>query len=212
MTRKEDLLERIVQLAGLDTTQEASAALRATLTALGERLLDEDRDIVAGALPPELGVILRSAKFRGSFDVADFFDRVRRSEGVSLGFAREHAEVVCRAVAEALEEEARLRMEGALPDSFAELFRVPLPSEPPPAHPLGQSERHHTLATGRPGTRHPVSESRAEVAQAHSVVREANPHAETKVSSARGLTQEQVGESLASAQPDSRRTISKASD
>jgi hypothetical protein len=57
-----------------------------------------------------------------------------------------------------------------------------------------------------------MSESAPHSAQSHSVVCEANPHGETKISSARGMTQERLDESLATAHPDEHRTIAKASD
>ena len=93
-----------------------------------------------------------------------------------------------------------------------ELFRSPPSSEPPPEHPVAKKERHHTLATGKPGAEHPLNESRPHAAQAHSVVREKNPHADTELSSASGMTQERLDESLATVQPDDTRTIGRASE
>ena len=214
MATRAALLRRIVHLAGLDTTREASAALRATLASLGERLPDEDVDVIAGALPDGLVPILRNRKRKGAFDVAEFFDRVRRREGVSLGFAREHAQVVCRALGETWREDVLGVLDRALPESFAELFRPPpsSASAPPPDHRIPHVARGHTLATGGPGARHSLADSRPPGAQAHSIAREAKPHADSKLSSAQGMTQERLDDSLATAHPDARRTLSKASD
>jgi uncharacterized protein (DUF2267 family) len=208
-------MRRIADLSGLDTTEEAAAVLQATLVAMGQRLAPDVRDTIAAALPDEIGAVLRRSESElesESESESEFFDRVRRREGVSLGFAREHAQGVCRALGEILPGEALRALEEALPASFAELFHPPPPPAPPPGYRVAKSERHHTLATGRPGSRHPLSESRPPTAQSHSVVREANPHADTKLSSASGLTQERLEESLATAHPSKGRRISNASD
>ena len=53
-----------------------------------------------------------------------------------------------------------------------------------------------TLSEGRPGSRKPVSEARPANHQQHSVADD-NPHDDTKVSSATGMTQEREHETLA---------------
>jgi uncharacterized protein (DUF2267 family) len=206
MATHQDLLGRIKQLGGLQTTREATAALRATLAALGERLSDRDRDLVAGVLPRSVAGALHKGKRRGAFDIAELYNRIRRREGVTLGFAREHAQVVCRVLGEILPDVARREIERALPESFAELFSPPRSFDPPPEHPVAPGAQHRTLATGRAGSLHPLSESRPRAAQSHSVVSESNPHADTKLSSASGLTQERLDESLATARQAMLRT------
>jgi hypothetical protein len=67
-----------------------------------------------------------------------------------------------------------------------------------------------TLATGRPGSQHPVSEAHPETAQERSVVNAENPHAETKLSSSRGTTQERRAETLATGAPGSHRPLHSA--
>jgi uncharacterized protein (DUF2267 family) len=204
MRSERELLERISQLGGLDLHGEARAALEATLIALGERLVEDEREIIASALPPQLGSILQRRKHRGMFDVAEFYDRVRRKEGTNLGFAREHAQIVCRVLGESLPD----RLLEVLPAPFAELFRAPESGEPPPPRSTA-STTAHTLAAGRPGSRHPIGESRPAAAHTHSVA-ERNPHAETKLSSTSGTTQERLGDSLSTAKADPRRRISRA--
>jgi uncharacterized protein (DUF2267 family) len=174
------LLERVRVLGGLDTTSEASNAVRATVIALGERLKEDERRVLASALPAPLGRRLRSMKRSSTFDVAEFYERVRKRERVSAGFAREHAQAVCRSLSEVLPPGARQTLDEALPESIAELFHPLSFGGSPPAHPV----QGHTLATGRPGSNHPLSESHPHEGQAHSVVLEANPHGDRKLSSA----------------------------
>jgi uncharacterized protein (DUF2267 family) len=212
MITEAELLDRIVSLGGLDAKHEAIAALRAALAALGEQLDADARRAIAQALPEQLGAALNLQEGRGTFDLAEFYDHVWRREGVSLGFAREHAQIVCRVLGESLPGEALGSLDRALPAPFAALFHSPSWRPALTQHPLAHDDRHHTLATGRPGAKHPLSESAPPGAQSHSVVREANPHGDTKISSAAGMTQERLDESLATARPDDHRTIAKASD
>ncbi|MGH7280664.1 MAG: DUF2267 domain-containing protein [Polyangiaceae bacterium] len=208
---EEALLQRITDLAGLDA-HDASMAARATLGALGERIVYEERAALARELPDDLAALFRGRKYRGRFSVANFFDRVQKREKVSLGFAREHAQVVCRAIGELLSEDAFSSLERRLPEAYAELFRSSQAGEPPTDYRLAKGPNHHTLATGAPGSQHPLSESSPPAASANSVAGAKNPHGDAKLSSARGTTQERLDETLATAHPDDRRTIGKASD
>ena len=205
------LTARVGELVGLAGADDARRAVRATLLALGELLPPRERAALGQAVAPPLPTNLGAGAAR-RMDLDEFFDTVRRREGVGLGFAREHTEVVCRVLGEQLPRELRGEIERALPEAIAELFRERDIDALPPAHPVAAGERHHSLATGRPGSRHPVSTSRPDEAQRHSVADEANPHADTKLSSANGLTQERLNETLADAEPDTRRRIGEASD
>ena len=204
------LLGRIAEFGGLNAT-DAAVAIRATLVTLGERIEYEKRQVITRELPADLGSLFRARKYRGTFGIEEFFNRVRRREKVGLGFAREHAEIVCRALAELLSKDARSTLEHVLPESFDILFRVPTEVGSPAEYRVPRSAKHHTLATGAPGARHPLSESKPRDASSHSVGEE-NPHGDTKLSSAEGMTQERLDDSLATAEPNTRRTIGSASD
>lgn len=62
---------------------------------------------------------------------------------------------------------------------------------------MSQKPQGHTLADGKPGSRHPLSEANPSHGQSHSVAESANPHADTKLSSSKGTTQEREKEDLA---------------
>lgn len=207
------LLERIMRAAGLETTSEAATALQATLAALGEELGDEARHRFAMILPARSIAGSASAKARAA-DVAveEFFDRVAKHEHVRLGFAREHAAVVCRVIGETLGEAERRALANVLPASLVALFEPPPEPGAAPPHHAARPARHDTLATGRPGSRQPIAESPPPGPQSHSVAREANPHGDTKLSSAAGTTQERLDESLATTHPDTRRALGEAGD
>jgi uncharacterized protein (DUF2267 family) len=208
---EEELTHRIVELAGLDTEHEGMRALRATLAALGEGMPPHERRTLAEALPIRLGVALEMRRYEGPFDLPEFFDHVRRREGTTLGFAREHAQVVCRVLGEALPDDVHAYLDRVLPRPYAELFQAPGLPVAPPEHHLAPNAKRHTLATAKGGSHHPIYEAKVDAGQAHSIAREENPHAETKLSSSSGTTQERLEESLANAVPDPTRNISRAS-
>jgi hypothetical protein len=85
-----------------------------------------------------------------------------------------------------------------LPPDVAELLVEVEPHASPPAahHDVGK----RTLAEGRAGHSRPLYAARPDNAQTESVASSANPHGDTKLSSAHGLTQEREAESLATAE------------
>ena len=112
----------------------------------------------------------------------------------------ELAEVVLEALTECLPEELVLRIRKQVHPSIAQHMAPREEGLEPPAHvrhhPPFHMRRGPTLSTGRPGFPEPLAEARSSGAQRGSVVA-ANPHAETKLSSAHGTTQEQDDRTLA---------------
>jgi uncharacterized protein (DUF2267 family) len=201
-----------VRERGIPSTAEAERALRATIAVLGERLTDDEAEALASRLPGQLERVLDASEYDGDFDAAEFYERVRRRENTGPGVAKEHADIALRAIGAALDEETCIRLRRALPEPIGRLFLAAEEGTPPP---YADAERpgRRTLATGRPGSRHPLSEASPFPAHTHSVARSDDPHAETKLSSAAGLTQERLRESLATGRaPGPERTIADATD
>ncbi|MFO0761372.1 MAG: DUF2267 domain-containing protein [Byssovorax sp.] len=198
-------LDRVAFLTGIERKEDLDRLIEASLGALGERLWDDELRAMTGNLPAPLLAILRREPHGGVFDLADFYERVGRREGVGTGFAREHAQVVCRVLGEAMSEEAHQLLQRHLPEVCRELFapRPPFGAPPPHVH-RAQPTEDTSLAGGRPGSRHPLSEAHAERAHRHSVVRTDNPHEDTKLSSSSGTTQERLGDTLAEGHPAGR--------
>jgi hypothetical protein len=67
----------------------------------------------------------------------------------------------------------------------------------------------HTLATGRPGSRHPLSEAAPSAGQSDSVVANGNPHGDRKLSSAPDTA---VADTLADGRPGSGAPLADARD
>jgi uncharacterized protein (DUF2267 family) len=175
-----DLLDALAG-AGLPDRATARRIVDATLAVLGERLTSDESAALCACLAPGPRGILAESSFDASFDAAELYERVRKRAGVSAGLAREQAQVVVQTIGRAAPAGTVRRLARALPPELASLFEPQeAPEVPPPAVAAGTS-----LATGRPGSRHPVSESAPSRAQQHSVVREDNPHGDTKISSGR---------------------------
>ncbi len=138
--------------------------------------------------------------------------RIAHRAGVPVGFAREHAQVVCQVLSEAVGVEGRQHLRVHLPRAMADLFTPRATSSPPPTH----IHPHHvepgegrTLASGRPGSTNPLSGATS-AAHRDSIARSDDPHADTKLSSAHGLSAEQHNETLAGGRPGSKRSLSDA--
>lgn len=208
----EGLVDRIMD-AGIPDRAAAQLALRAVLATLGQRLTDDEAHALASNLSGELARLVDRGDYDCDFDAAEFYERMRRRERTSPGTAREHADVVLRAVGEALGEELRQRTARRLPDAIARRLLPPEVGEPPPHAAAIHAPKMSTLAHGRPGSRRPLSEAAPPEGHSGSVARSDEPHAETKLSSGHGLTQERLGETLATGRPPQpKRPISEADD
>jgi uncharacterized protein (DUF2267 family) len=204
--RHDLFISRVEELSGFAGRADVMRAIRATLVALGERLRDEERAALAREIPRSLRSLLDRAAYAGDFDRDELFARVARHGALDRGRALEYAEIVCEALATELPWDLLARLRRELGPSIASLLVEP---ERPPVVATASPPSGSTMASGRPGSRHPVSEARLDRAQTGSVVRAANPHADTKLSSARGLTQERLEETLASGQPGAVRSLSE---
>jgi uncharacterized protein (DUF2267 family) len=210
----EHFIEQIQERSGFAGPAEAARAVDATLSALRERLVDDEAGALAQALPEPMAQILRRGAYDCDFGLDELYRRAGEREGVPLGFATEHTQVVCQVLAETIGAELLRRLQQHLPGDLAAL----LTSRPPLAEPPEPERRPReiapgagaTLAEGRPGSRHPLSEAHPDKAQQHSVARSADPHGDTKLSSSRGLTQERLEETLAGGHPGSARPLHSA--
>lgn len=210
-----ELVTRVSEEGGIGSLDLSSRVIRATLSTLGERLGDEDATALARTLPEPFGDLVAWARHGGSFGPAEFYERVRKLDREPRGFGLEHAQVVLRVVGNALPDELRARLTKALPGEIARVMEPARFGAPPPyGTPVVDDvpEPLTSLASGRSGSRRPLSEAAPPAGQTHSVAREANPHGDVKLSSARGMTQERLGRALADGHGGPPRPISEAHD
>ena len=218
---RDELVGEVMRRAALATSADALRLLNATLTVLGERLMRDEAAALGGVLGPELARVIAASAYEGDFDAAELYDRVllREADGdpsLAPAVAREHVHVVLRAIAARLDDGTRRRVVRGLPAELGVLLAPPGPRAfvlPPHAEHHAPPSSVRSLATGRPGGLHPLSEARADVAHSQSVARSDDPHGETKLSSARGTTQERHGETLATGRPPApKRTVAETDD
>jgi uncharacterized protein (DUF2267 family) len=167
-----DVAERI----GGASEKQAQAALVAVLEALGAKLPCDDANVVAGALPEQLRAHLAQPS-QPDMSLEEMIALVREREHVPQGFALEHAQAVCAAIAAALDEQGRAQLRIHV---WPELTRPSLRDLP-----IRVPQRvGHKLSDGRMGSEHPIAEASGfDHVQSHSVVREDNPHGARKLSS-----------------------------
>lgn len=191
------LLDALAQ-QGLTDANAARRALRSTLSVVGERLVEDEAKALAEVLPAELSVLIEG-NYDSSFDDDELFERVRRREDARPGRAREDAEIVLAVVGEQLDHDRRVRIARGLPGLAGELLRGDRELGEPAPHRVVPHDS--SLASARPGSTHPVSEAAPPAGHTHSVATNPSPHEETKLSGAKGLTQERLDDTLAAGRP-----------
>jgi len=193
-----EIIERVQELGPFLEPLAAQHAVSTTLELLAGQLLAGEREELAGSLPAELAQILRSAQSAPRTTASGLFRDVAERECLPLGRAIELTQIVCRALAEALTPAASSKLERCLPE-LASLFEPPEPSGPV-ADAIETLPRpgDHDLAGGRPGARRSLAGAAPrDPAQLDSVALSDDPHAGTRLSSARGLSQERAERTLA---------------
>jgi len=195
----EQLIDAVQDGGGLSSRVEAQATVDAVFEALARRILPADRRAVLTLLPDALRSTLKRERHDEEETLERLVQEIARAEGIRAGFGREHLDVVGAAMAATLHPDAVSALENHLPPPIAEILRPkPTPARierPTPLEVPASSGRH--LSDGRPGGTHPISEASADRAHLDSVARSDDPHGDTKLSSAKGFTQERETESLA---------------
>ncbi len=207
------IIARVRELGPFPDDVAAESAVVATLQALARFLTEDERAELARALPPEVCHVVPATRSTSSpiawrSRQGDLYLWVAVAEGVPIKRAIEHAQVVCRTLGEHLPDATVSRLLRNLPEIGA-LFapadvaeRVDGSAAPPATH--------HDLAEGHEGGRHPLADANpAILAHRHSVARNADPHADSRLSTARGLTQEREEDTLAEGEPGSHRPLSR---
>jgi uncharacterized protein (DUF2267 family) len=167
-------VEHVASHAGVPI-DHADRIVRTVIAGIGTYLSSSQRQLVADELPPALATALRE----GSDFAAPIDERVL-APGVTVGQAREFIASTCRVLVEELSDEALHAIRENVPPAIAAYLE---PTSPELAHVAVAPHRYETLASGRPGSLHPIDESPP--SHHANTVDDANPHASTKLSSAR---------------------------
>jgi uncharacterized protein (DUF2267 family) len=187
----EPFFDEVAWRGGFEDVARASRLVEEVLRAFGEELVPDEARGLAHALPEPLAGWILAGPHTGVLSADALYRRVAERTGTPLGFAIEHTRVVLGALGHRLPETTLLRLRRHLSPDLGELF-APRPAPSPPLHlrrtPEPPPGEGHTLATGRPGSRHPLSEAK-------------------KLSSSPGLTQEREHETLAEGRPGPERAL-----
>jgi uncharacterized protein (DUF2267 family) len=187
--------------AGFQTFAEARHAIRAAMGALACALEDEDAHALELAVPANVARLLRRPSSTQVRSVHGLYVEAERRERVGLGFAIEHAQVVCRVLARRLDPELVARLRRHLPPDIAELLgdRPPEREAPPyvHAHPTLVPPPPQTLSRSRPGSAEPIAGTRHVLAHEGSVARSPTAHAARMVETARSTRPTREDETLA---------------
>ena len=118
----DDFTGKVQSKVKLATTDEAIAAIRATLETLAERTAGDEAQNLAAQLPEEIGRHLEGKHIVERFSLADFFDRVTEKEGVDKPEAVHHARAVVDVLQESVSAGEIDDLRSQLPDEWAPLF------------------------------------------------------------------------------------------
>lgn len=204
------LVADVARRLGASADDDVEHVVVAVLDALGDVLSLDEARLIAAYLPGRWSALLVEAAQRevGAADVHELVEGVAWRENIARGWALEHATAVCEAVGRLLPDHVEHRLHADLPSQLAALLEPRYALVPPVRRSAGRPQpAPRTLATGRARSAHPLSEARPEIAHSESVARSSDPHADTKLSGARGLTQERFEESLATGSMGPRRTL-----
>jgi hypothetical protein len=178
-------------------------AVAAVVDCLATHMTEAEKHAVDAGLPQELSRRLHARAWMTDATTDQLVDEIGAQTGLAQGRALELLESVAQCVATRLGEDDVAIVAKQSP-AIAALFAprsfgsapphgaAKVPSKPPPPR---------TLAEGKPGFQHAMADGRPERAHTHSVARNPAPHADTKLSSAHGTTQEALAEDLAEGEP-----------
>jgi uncharacterized protein (DUF2267 family) len=162
------LFERVRAQAGFGGV-DVEKAVPAVLATLGQFLTPDEVAPLVAELPEPLAQLLHPAVRPAPLTLDGVYAAVAERASLSRPHALEMTQVVCQALGASLDPDARSRLAAHLGPLFERLFE-PRPEPPPPSRPVHAAEppplgEGHTLATGRPGSHHPLSEAHPESGQ-----------------------------------------------
>jgi uncharacterized protein (DUF2267 family) len=212
MVDYEGFIEQVRVRTGLGSRAMVETAVRAVTEALGALIDHAHRDEIAAHFPSPIAQMLRGAPSDADADASAFLRRVAGVEHLPAGFAVEHATAILETIGGALHPSARRQLASRLPEEMRDWIEPRRVTPAPPLERSPQPAPSQTLAEGHPGSRHPLSEAAPPGAQSESVASRVDPHANSRLSSAAGMTQEREHEDLAEGHPGPRRPLSEAGE
>lgn len=118
--KEHEIVAAVRQNARLGDSEHATAATRATLSVLGQRLAGHEPRDLAAQLPPAVAEALPATGGGETFGVEEFYRRVAATEGRGCTHdgAREHARAVIAAVKAGISEDEFADLMSQLPGDY----------------------------------------------------------------------------------------------
>lgn len=122
--QEHEIVSAVKNTSGLDSTDHAKDATRATLRVLGRRLAGGEPGDLASQLPPALAEALPESGAGETFGVEEFYRRVAEEEGrgCTQDGAREHARAVVATLKAGVSESEFAEVETQLPADYEDLL------------------------------------------------------------------------------------------
>lgn len=209
----DDLTDYVLAHTAMEERATAVQWLEETLTAFAKCLTPSEAQRLASELPPPASHWVRDVEHERMFGEPDaLYQRVQRHLDVKMSTVVERTGVALLAMARALRPETREWLAQRMGESWAGLLEE-RSAAAASASTSGSASRgievpdpgtKRTLAEGRPGSEHPLSESAPEP-QPDSVAAR-NPYANRKLSSAEDVH----SDPLSKAKPRSKHPISES--
>jgi hypothetical protein len=201
-----ELVERTTEAMPSDQEHRAEFMVEATLGALIPWLPEHALHALFEALPDAPPDLQHGPKRKHKAKdpaPAQIQAQVAMRVGVPSSRAIEIAQIVCGTMGRTLDPELRAELVRSLPTELAPWFET-APKYVAPATGAGRGHHlsdgkpgsAHAMSDSAPGSSHPLDTAQPETGHSNSVAAD-NPHGDSKVSSARGMTQERERESLA---------------
>jgi uncharacterized protein (DUF2267 family) len=118
----ERFVDRLEDRADLWSRDKVEDVAKTTVEVLGETLSTSERTWMMQQLPSPLDDALTRTWGGQEFDLDEFYDRISQREGLVEDFAAEQARVVCRVLADQLDEDVLQYLLDHLPPPFPALF------------------------------------------------------------------------------------------
>jgi uncharacterized protein (DUF2267 family) len=115
-------IDRLEDRADLWSRDKAEKLAKTTVEVLGETLSTPERTWMMNHLPAPLGDALTRTWGDQTFDLDEFYDRISHREGLVDDFAAQQSRVVCRVLAEQLDDDVLDYLLDHLPAPFPALF------------------------------------------------------------------------------------------
>lgn len=194
-------LMRVMHRTGLEDSMQAQKLTLQIVEYLSGCLPFEHAQALAEDLPDPLATHLVEGADYSEADLDELYRQVADEQDLELSFAAEFSQVVFQVLGEFVGLEGRARLGASLPGEWYIYFEPRKPLQTPQR----ATKAGHTLATGRPGSARPLSDSHP--GHRNSIALSDEPDLGKNIATSAGTPRRRT---LAEGRPGSSRPLSEA--